>query len=431
MGLSSTLYSGISGLQTNAEAMSVTGNNISNSNTIGYKSSSSVFSDMLSATISSSSTGVNQVGRGSELTTVRSNFSQGSFQSTSSDTDLAIEGDGFFMVSASDSDEVLYTRNGAFSFDANGYLVNSEGYRVQGQLFDADGTPGGGDATDIQIDLQSQVPAQETSNIVLTTNLNSGEEVITGGFDLSDPAGTSNYSTSTQIYDALGETHLATTYFTKTDDQTWEWNTVVDSEDLDASVASTEESTIIGSGTLTFDDDGQLLADAAGDVENTFDLDTIELVWANGADSDQSIAIEFDTTQFSSSSVVFAQSQDGYAPGEVVETTISSDGVVSVSYSNGETIDVATITLATFSNPGGLIKEGNSLYSSSSYSGEPQIGTPGASQGTIYTNSLELSNVDLSQEFVNMITIQNGYSASSKVITTTDEMLQEVINLIR
>lgn len=425
MGLTSTLYSGISGLQTNAEAMSVTGNNISNSNTIGYKSSSTVFSDMLSATISTTSTSVNQVGRGSELTTVRSNFSQGSFQSTSSDTDLAIEGDGFFMLSASTSDEMVYTRNGAFNFDANGYLVNADGYRVQGQLFDVDGTPGGGDPEDIQIDLTSQVPAQETTNIVLTTNLNSGEEVISGGFDLSDPAGSSNYSTSTQIYDALGETHLATTYFTKTDDQTWEWNTVVDSADLDPSVASSEELTVIGSGTLTFDDDGQLIGD------NAFDLDTTTLMWANGADSTQNIAIEFDTTQFSSSSVVFSQNQNGYAPGEVVETSINSDGVVSVSYSNGETLDIATITLATFSNPGGLVKEGNSLYSASSYSGEPQIGTPGASQGTIYTNSLELSNVDLSQEFVDMITIQNGYSASSKVITTTDEMLQEVINLIR
>jgi flagellar hook protein FlgE len=412
-------------LQTNAEAMSVTGNNISNSNTIGYKSSSTVFSDMLSATISTTSTSVNQVGRGSELTTVRSNFSQGSFQSTSSDTDLAIEGDGFFMLSASTSDEMVYTRNGAFNFDANGYLVNADGYRVQGQLFDVDGTPGGGDPEDIQIDLTSQVPAQETTNIVLTTNLNSGEEVISGGFDLSDPAGSSNYSTSTQIYDALGETHLATTYFTKTDDQTWEWNTVVDSADLDPSVASSEELTVIGSGTLTFDDDGQLIGD------NAFDLDTTTLMWANGADSTQNIAIEFDTTQFSSSSVVFSQNQNGYAPGEVVETSINSDGVVSVSYSNGETLDIATITLATFSNPGGLVKEGNSLYSASSYSGEPQIGTPGASQGTIYTNSLELSNVDLSQEFVDMITIQNGYSASSKVITTTDEMLQEVINLIR
>ena len=425
MGLTSTLYSGISGLQTNAEAMSVTGNNISNSNTIGYKSSSTVFSDMLSATISTTGTSVNQVGRGSELTSVRSNFSQGSFQSTSSDTDLAVEGAGFFMLSAAGTDEVVYTRNGAFHFDPGGYLVNADGYRVQGQLFDDDGTPGGGDPMDIRVNLTSQVPALQTSNIILTTNLNSGEEVISGGFDLSDPAGSSNYSTSTPIYDALGETHLATTYFTKTGDQTWEWNTVVDSVDLDPSVASSEESTVIGTGALTFDDDGQMIGTSG------FDLNETTLMWANGADSTQNIAIEFDTTQFSRTSTVYSQDQDGYAPGEVVETSINSDGVVSVSYSNGETRDIATITLATFANPGGLVKEGNSLYSASRYSGNPQIGTPGPSQGVIYTNSLELSNVDLSQEFVDMITIQNGYSANSKVITTTDEMLQEVINLIR
>ncbi|WP_320056171.1 flagellar hook protein FlgE [Desulfuromonas thiophila] len=432
MGLSSTLYSGVSGLQTNSEAMSVTGNNISNSNTVAFKSSSTVFADLLSATISSSASGVNQVGRGTGLSTVQTSFSQGSFQSTSSNTDLAIEGDGFFMVSAAGSDEVLYTRNGAFSFDGDGYLVNADGYRVQGQLFNADGTAGGGDPTDIQVDMVSQVPAQSTSSIVLTTNLNAGSEIIdqdadgmADGFDIADPVNTSNYSTSTSIYDALGESHQVTTYFTKTDDQTWSWNTVVASTDLDASVAGAESATLIGSGILTFASDGSL----SGASE--FDLDVVGLAWANGADASQTIAIRFDTTQFNSSSVVFSQSQDGYAPGEVVSTTIGSDGVISVSYSNGETRNVATLTLATFTNPGGLVKDGGSLYAVSAYSGDPKVGTPGAAQGVLYTNSLELSNVDLSQEFVNLITIQNGYSASSKVITTVDEMLQEVINLIR
>jgi flagellar hook protein FlgE len=426
MGLSSTLYSGISGLQTNAEAMSVTGNNISNSNTVAFKSSSTVFADMLSATISSSSTGTNQVGRGSTLSTVRNSFSQGSFMSTSSDTDLAIEGSGFFMLSAADASETLYTRNGAFSFDANGYLVNSDGLRVQGQLFNADGTAGGGDPQNIQVDLTSQVPAKATSSVVLTTNLNSSSEAIPAGFDVTDPTESSTYSTSTQIYDALGETHLATTYFTKTDDQTWGWNTVVDSEDLDSSVANaTEDITVVGSGTLVFDDNGLLVS--GGTATTTAG----SLMWSNGADATQIVDLDFETTQFSSSSVVFSQSQNGYAPGEVVATSIGSDGVATVSYSNGETVDVATLTLSTFNNPGGLTKQGSSIYAANSYSGDPQIGTPGASQGTIYTNSLELSNVDLSQEFVDMITIQNGYSASSKVITTTDEMLQEVINLIR
>ncbi|MDY0189095.1 MAG: flagellar hook protein FlgE [Desulfuromonas sp.] len=426
MGLSSTLYSGISGLQTNAEAMSVTGNNISNSNTVAFKSSSTVFADMLSATISSSSTGYNQVGRGTELSTVSTNFTQGSFQSTSNDTDLAIEGDGFFMLSGADSAETFYSRNGAFDFDADGYLVNTDGYRVQGQLFDADGSAGGGDPTDIQINFTSQIAANPTSSIVLTTNLNSGEEVIAGGFLTDDPATSSNYSTSTQIYDALGETHLATTYFTKTDEQEWAWNTVVNSDELDVSVADTTDVTVIGTGTLYFEDDGELIGDSV------FSLDYLSsLTWDNGADSTQAIEIDFATTQFSSSSVVFSQSQDGYAPGEVVDTSIDSSGVVSISYSNGESIDIATLTLATFSNPSGLEKEGSSMYSAGIYSGDPQIGTPGASQGFLYTNSLELSNVDLSQEFVDMITIQNGYSASSKVITTTDEMLQEVISLIR
>ena len=139
----------------------------------------------------------------------------------------------------------------------------------------------------------------------------------------------------------------------------------------------------------------------------------------------------FNTTQFSSSSVVISQSQDGYAPGEVVQVSIDNSGTVTASYSNGESIDVAMLTLATFTNANGLNKAGGSLYSATTSSGAPSVGTSGASQGYIYTNSLELSNVDLAREFVNLITIQNGYSASSKVITTTDEMLKEVINLIR
>ena len=423
MGLSSTLYTGISGLKSNSEAMSVTGNNISNSNTVGFKSSSTLFSDVLSSSISSAS-GSSQVGRGVQISTVSTTFSQGSFQSTSSDTDLAIEGDGFFMVSAADSEEVLYTRNGSFSFDSDGYLVNAEGYRVQGKLYDENGDLMGGDPTDIMVDFDSQIPAHQTEELTLTTNLDSGSDIITA-FDITDPENTSNYSTSTQVYDSLGDTHLVTTYFTKTADQTWEWHTVVDSGELDASAAAATDLTELGSGTLTFDSSGNLVS--GGEATTTAGA----IVWSNGSDSGQQIDMTFDTTQFSSSSVVISQSQDGYAPGEVVEVSIDESGTVTASYSNGETIDIAMLTLATFTNPDGLSKEGGSLYAATSASGEASVGTAGASQGYIYTSSLELSNVDLAQEFVNLITIQNGYSASSKVITTTDEMLQELINLKR
>lgn len=418
MGLSSTLFTGISGLKANSEAMSVTGNNISNSSTIGFKSSSTLFSDVLSANMSSAS-GTSQVGRGVQISTVSTAFSQGSFSSTNSETDLAIEGDGFFMVSNDSSDEVYYTRNGSFDFDSDGYLVNAEGYRVQGKLY-VDGELSGGDATDIQVDFGTQIPAKQTGSITLTTNLNSGSETLSA-FDLADPDNSSNYSTSTQVYDSLGNTHLVTTYFTKTADQTWEWHTVVDSSEV--TTTATTDITEIGSGTLTFDTDGTLMTGGTAT--------TGSIAWNNGADTSQTFDMSFDTTQFSSSSIVISQSQDGYAPGEVVNVAIDSDGTVQASYSNGETIDVALLTLATFTNPDGLSKEGGSLYAETRSSGEPSIGTSGASQGYIYTSSLELSNVDLSEEFVSLITIQNAYSASSKVITTTDEMLQELISLKR
>ena len=423
MGLSSTLYTGISGLKSNSEAMSVTGNNISNSNTVGFKSSATLFSDVLSASISSAS-GSSQVGRGVQISTVSTTFSQGSFQSTSNSTDLAIEGDGFFMVSSAGSEEVLYSRNGSFSFDSDGYLTNAEGYLVQGKLYDENGDLVGGDATDIQVDFDSQIPAHQTEELTLTTNLDSSSDIITA-FDITNPDDTSNYSTSTQIYDSLGDTHLVTTYFTKTADQTWEWHMTADSSELDSSIAGLDDLTDIATGTLRFDSSGNLLSGetattAAGDI-----------IWTNGSDATQQVEMTFDTTQFSSSSIVISQSQDGYAPGEVVDVSIDDSGTVTASYSNGETIDIAMLTLATFVSPEGLSKQGGSLYAASSASGSASVGTAGASQGSIYTSSLELSNVDLAQEFVNLITIQNGYSASSKVITTTDEMLQELINMKR
>ncbi len=429
MGLSSTLYTGISGLKANSEAMSVTGNNISNSNTVGFKSSSTLFSDVLSASISSAS-GSSQVGRGVQISSVSNNFSQGSFQSTSSTTDLAIEGEGFFMVSAVDSEEVLYTRNGSFSFDSDGYLVNDAGYQVLGMAYEYNEATGefelsGGDPTSIQVDFNTQIAANDTSTLTLTTNLDAGSDTITTGFDITNADDTSNYSTSTQIYDSLGDTHLVTTYFTKTADQTWEWHMVVDSSELDTTAAATDL-TEIGSGTLTFDSDGNLTSGGTGLSTTAGILD-----WVNGADAAQQIEMTFDTTQFSSSSVVISQDQNGYGPGEVVDVSIDENGSVVASYSNGENIYISMLTLATFNNAGGLSKEGGSLYAATASSGTASVGVAGASQGYIYTSSLELSNVDLAQEFVSMITIQNGYSASSKVITTTDEMLQELINLKR
>lgn len=419
MGLSSSLYSAISGLQSNSQAMSVTGNNISNSNTIGFKSSSTVFADLLSASISSSSGG-DQVGRGSQVQSVTGNFSQGGFENTESTTDIAIDGNGFFIVSDSANDIQLYTRNGSFSFDDEGYLVNGEGYRVQGSLYNDAGNLISGTLTDIQVDGVSQLAAQETSEITLQTNLDSNSDII-AAFDVADAVNTSNYSTTTAIYDSLGTAHLATTYFTKTADQTWEWNIAVDSDDLAAGGA--DALTTIANGIITFDENGELLT---GETATT-----AAIAWANGSNANQTISYNFATTQYDSDSTVFSQDQNGYTSGEVSSVDVDNDGIVSATYSNGKIMNVGMISLATFANVDGLSSVGGSLYSATSSSGSATIGYAGDSQGTLSVQSLELSNVDLAAEMVDLITIQSGYNANSKVIVTTNEMLEEALNMKR
>lgn len=418
MGLSSALYTAISGLQSNSQAMTVTGNNIANSNTVGFKSSSTVFSDLLSANIASSS-GNSQVGRGSQVQTVQTNYSQGGFESTDNSTDIAIEGNGFFIVSDPLDATDLYTRNGNFSFDDNGYLVTADGYRVQGSTYNSSGVLASGNLSDIKVDLVSQIAAKHTENVTLQTNLDSNSDIL-GTFDIATPENTSNYSTTTTVYDSLGTSHLLSCYFTKTGEQTWDWNLAVDSSEL--SIAGTDDLTSIGTGTLTFDEKGNLVTGADATIS--------ALTWTNGS-SAQALTYSFETTQFDSDSTVFSQDQDGYASGEVTDVDIAADGKVSAVYSNGETIPVAMISLASFTNPDGLDATGGSLFSATSASGSPTIGYAGASLGTLITQALELSNVDLATEFVDLITIQNAYSANSKVITTTNDMLTELINLKR
>ncbi len=423
MGIASSLYSGVSGLNVNSQAMSVIGNNIANSNTIGFKTSRALFADLLSSKVSGSG-GTSEIGRGAGLSTVDNIFSQGTFQNTELNSDLAIEGPGFFMVADPVTSELRFTRAGAFRFDADGYLVNPEGFKVQGYMLDLNGNTVG-DLTDIKANTRSFSPANATANITLNTNLNSNAPYV-GPFDVTDPANTSNYAASIQVYDSLGQTHLLTTYFTKLDPATnpreWGWYTTVDSSEIGGTPGTL---TIVGQGTLQFDTTGQLTAPVVG-VTNPG-----ALTWTNGSDQTQQIAIDLQTTQFASDSVVVAQEQDGYGTGTLVKLTIDNDGYIIGNFSNGQPRKLAQIALAKFSNPGGLAKEGANLFSVSAKSGPPIIGTVGSGVGKIFTNSLEQSNVDLAQEFVKMITTQRGFQANSKIITTTDEMLNELINLKR
>ncbi|NOY13965.1 MAG: flagellar hook protein FlgE [Deltaproteobacteria bacterium] len=434
MGVSSSLYSGVSGLNANGNAMSVIGNNIANANTVGFKSSRAIFGDLLSSQISGSG-GISQVGRGVGLSIVDNIFSQGTFENTETNTDLAVEGSGFFIVSDPTTGNSVndYTRAGAFRFDANGYLVNPEGYNVMGFQLDTNGNTYG-DLVPVWANTQSFTAAGPTANITLNTNIDSDSVAIPAGFDINNPAASSHYATSIQVFDSLGSTHLMTTYFTKTANQSWEWNTVVDGGEVTGGTAGTLE--LVGEGVLNYDASGNLDLTTSGTgnplaTAGVFTTAAGTLDWVNGAVQTQQISIDMQTTQYASPSVVVSQEQDGYGTGTLVKLSIDEVGNIVGNFSNGTPRKLMRLALAKFTNPGALTKAGNNMFSESGNSGPSTIGTVGSGVGNIFTNALELSNVDLAQEFVKMITTQRGFSANSKTITTTDEMLAEVISLKR
>lgn len=421
MGISSALYSGVSGLNTNGQAMSVIGNNLANTNTLGFKGSRTIFSDLLSASVNGSG-GQSQVGRGVGMSRVDQIFSQGTFESTESNLDVAIEGDGFFILKEPGDETAYYSRAGSFRFDQDGFLVNPEGFRVQGKTFDINGLMEAGDAQDIEVESSGLIQGNVTSALQLTTNLDSTEPIITAPFDYTDP-GTYNYSSSVQVFDTLGNPQLLTTYFTKTATNTWDANWSAEADDGLGTIMSGNL------GALGFTADGILTNAAATPPTDT--TATIPLLdWGNGTTATD-IVVTFDTTQFNSESVVISQNQNGSGAGNLTGVEIDPDGIVVASYSNGEQTKIAQLVLGKFINTGGLALAGSNLYTETTSSGAARTGLPGPELGKIFTNSLEQSNVDMSAEFVRMITVQRGFQANSKIITTVDELLGELINLKR
>ena len=418
MGISSALYSGVSGLNTNGQAMSVIGNNLANTNTVGFKGSRTVFSDLLSSSINGSG-GLSQVGRGVGMSKVDQIFSQGTFESTESGLDVAIEGSGFFILKAPGDATPYYSRAGAFRFDDQGYLINPEGYRVQGKAYDVNGVLTAGDPTDIRIPGTGLIQGNATSTLRLTTNLDASERILAlADFDITD-ANTYNYSSSVQVFDTLGNPHLLTTYFVKTAQNTWNWAWSTQTADGTNTVLQG-----VGATPLEFTTDGILAAPV------TETIPAAALDWLNGS-TPTAIDVTFDTTQFNSANVVLSQDQNGYTVGNLTGVEIDPEGIVIASYSNGRQIRVAHLVLGKFVNPNGLSLEGNNLYRETSTSGPPRVGLPGPELGKVFTNSLEQSNVDMGAEFVRMITVQRGFQANSKIITTVDELLGELINLKR
>ena len=426
-----SLYTGVSGMSANGTSLSVIGDNIANMNTIGFKGSTISFGDVLSQTLAGSS----QVGRGVLVSNISPQFTQGSIETTANALDLAIDGEGFFIVK--DGASRFYTRAGQFSLDKNGNIVNPEGLVLQGFLADQSGNITG-TVGDLKIGTEMSAGTM-TSSATFSVNLDATAVPPTNPFTLdsngdgdnNDPANF-NYSNSLTVYDSQGGPHSVTLYFVKTADNAWDVHYVQEDP------ANPGQFIDAGTQALSFDTTGALADDQSGtpisfnfgtsvttpqQITFNFGTGTGEALSGDGLDG---------TTQFASPFAVKNLSQDGYAPGSLNNVTISEDGIITGVFTNGQMKRIGQLVLAKFIAPTGLTKLGRNLFGETFDSGQPIVGSAGTSGlGRILSNSLELSNVDLAAEFVKMITAQRGFQANSRVITTTDDLLQELMNLKR
>ncbi len=419
MAMLTSLFTGISGLNANGLALSVIGDNIANANTVGFKSSRANFGDIISQTLSGTS--AMQVGRGTMIIDIQKMFTQGTLETTANPLDLAIEGDGFFVVRQPNG-PTYYTRAGQFRLDKEGYVIDPNGYRLQAYLMDAMGNITGGIGDVYLAGLMSDPSA--TSEIRAQLNLDSREATknwtYTGGSSL--PTNDNyNYSTAITVYDSLGNPHLVYMYFNKIAVNTWDAHVVYDTSNDPNNPIYTE----VGSYTLNFNNTGAL-TNTPPSTSFAFDFTPWGAQTAN-------ITINFqDTTQYGSPNAVVFQTQNGYSSGNLIAVTVDQNGVISGVFTNGQVKNVAQVVLSKFVAPHNLTKVGKNLFLESYSSGGPTYGAPGTvGVGTIYANSLESSNVDLAEEFIRMIAAQRAYQANVRVITTTDNMLNELMNIVR
>ncbi len=558
MGLSASLYAGITGLSAHGEKMTVIGNNLANVNTTGYKGSNMYFEDFVSQDMATSA-GISQVGRGVRVAAIYSDFGQGSLETTTESTDMAISGDGFFIVSPKGEDQEYYSRAGIFRFDNDGYLVDPHGYPVQGwkveqneasvatatssDLVNDDTGPRlVGTPTDIRLD-NFQSPPKATSHVSMITNL--PPEITSKSNNSSSPyfalmqnwdgsaetplaAGNYGYSSTLKVFDEVGAAHNMTIYFDQVTlsnaggDTVWEYIVTINPDEDQrmlsgadgnmTSLAGTPAAGLLMTGTMTFRT-GQLVGMSAFTLQSnggvnggSMNLDSWQLadfstegypvvaanflgqsnasstsqenanlmeinfglrctdLTSNGSGEGTSgwaavtpplamtagdvannitntgVLPSFKDTEISAlattanagSKQTLFQNQDGYSSGVLQGVTVSRDGVLSGRYSNGQTIQLYALTLATFSDKWHLRREGGNLFSANNESGPALTGQAGdQGKGTVDGNSLEVSNVDMGTEFVKMITTQRGFQANTKVITSTDSMLGEVIAMKR
>jgi flagellar hook protein FlgE len=417
-----SMYAAISGLNAHQEMMDVVGDNIANVNTTGFKASTAVFEDILAqtqqgagaATATTGSTNLTQIGLGTRIAGTETNFTEGSIESTGRATDVAISGDGFFSVSQGGSQ--LYTRNGSFGVDANGNLVTQEGGFVQGWEADPAGNiQTNGPVGKIQIPVGDVIAPVQTTNVTLGGNLPADAAI---GTEVSD---------AVNVYDAQGNSTTVRLEFTKGAADSWSVAARYTDTAGNLQPPTTGAGQAVTGGPLTFDANGELTSSYALSVPSGFipgfssQAVAVNLGAAGGANR---------ITQYGSLSSTAVLDQDGSAAGSLQSFSIGQDGVIEGSYSNGRNRDIAQLALATFANPEGLSRSGDSDYEATVSSGLAQVGVANSGgRGSLQSDSLEMSNVNLAQEFTNLIEAQRGFQANSRVITTSDSLLEDIVNL--
>jgi len=472
-----SMFSGVSGLRAHQLKMDVIGNNIANVNTVGYKSQRATFQEVFNQTIKGAGspqagrggTNPQQIGLGISLASIDTFHIRGAVQRTDNNTDLAINGDGFFILSNSaDFLSRTYTRAGNFTLDEYGNLVAPNGYRVLGYMEDEERNPAPDGSTvlkgvleGIVISKSKSYPAMATNSATMEGNLDKDLARVPAGTDPDDIDNYIEYNnltktfevkngvkvreTTTVFYDSLGGQHKVKFTFIRglasgtsgtsvgADN---EWGVIIQNLD-DMSYFAKDDSTSVSDPPqlseivipIQFDENGKITTGSSNDKATSVILQ----VPGNGIFEDMEVKVDFSNlTQFANESTASITNKNGYPQGYLDTFSIGPTGEIYGIFTNGQSRVIGQIALATFKNPAGLEKTSENMYQVTPNSGEPIIGLPGSSGlGALNPGTLEMSNVDLSAEFTEMITTQRGFQANSRIITTSDEMLQELVNLKR
>jgi flagellar hook protein FlgE len=411
----STFSISVAGMLASEEGLGVISNNLANMNTVGFKTESPDFSDLVYQQLGTSGSGSPiQAGMGTTLAATDTEFTEGGIQSTGVPTDVAIQGAGFLQIQKGGL--TLYTRDGNLMVNSQGYLTTQDGGEVMGYTASKGVVQASGTLQPLMINSSQSEPASATQNVNIGLNL-----------DATTPANGS-FSTTAQVFDSLGTSHLLTYTFTNTGTNAWSYQITVPAAD----VGQTGNPVVINSGNLTFDGSGNLtapssnvtgikitgLADGANDMNFDWNL----------YNSDGSSML----TQVAGASSANSVQQDGYASGTLSSFTIGQDGTIQGSFTNGQSSPIGQIALASFPNNQGLLHVGSNDYMASLASGLPATGVPGTGgRGTLTDGALENSNVDIASQFAQLITAQNGYQSDSKAFTTYDTIIQTTLNLIQ